>query len=191
LKTPHVVLSTIRGAGQQTGPTGVPHFDSKVAIERTARELELPVTFVRPSFFMENLLQASNLQSFRSGTVRVPVKPTTKIPMVSVRDIGEIAAKAFERPERRIGTGVELQGDSKTYPEIVDQVSSWIGIRARFEEMSDEVAAKTIGKNMLGMYRGFDRGAMEIDVAALEREWELRMTRFEDLLKSAKPPHLG
>jgi uncharacterized protein YbjT (DUF2867 family) len=191
VKTPHVVLSTILGVGNQTGPTGIPHFDSKVKIEQLARSLSVPITFVRPSFFMENLLQPWNLQAFQTGVVSVPIKPGTKIPMVSVRDIGEVVARAFEQSDRRIGTGVELQGDEKTYPEVVELLSRWLGTPARFVEMSDEDALQSLGEEMLRMYRGFDHGAFKIDVAALEHEWNIKMTRFEDLLQETKPPTHG
>ena len=187
-KTPHVVLSTILGVGQQTGPTGIPHFDSKVKIEQLARSQGLPITFVRPSFFMENLLQAWTLQAFRAGVVSMPVKPDTKIPMVTVRDVGEIVARAFEQPNRSIGTGVDLQGDTKTYPEVVEMISRRMGIPARFVEMSDQDALQSLGEEMLRMYRGFDHGGFGIDIAALELQWNIRMTRFEDLLAETKLP---
>ncbi|MGD0718225.1 MAG: NmrA/HSCARG family protein [Thermoplasmata archaeon] len=191
VRTPHVVLSTIRGVGQQTGPTGVPHFDSKVEIERQARSLGVPITFVRPSFFMENLFQPWTLQPFRTGTVSMPVKPETKIPMVALKDIGEIVARAFEQPERRIGTAVDLMGDEKTYPEIVELLSRRMGTPARFVEMSDRDALQSIGEDMQRMFRAFDYGGLAIDVAALERQWNIEMTRFEDLLKETTLPTLA
>jgi uncharacterized protein YbjT (DUF2867 family) len=182
LQTPHVVLSTIRGAGQQAQPTGVPHFDSKIKIEQVARSLDVPITFVRPTFFMENMFQAWTLQGLRAGTVSMPVKPETKIPMVAVRDIGEIVARAFEQPGQRIGTGVELQGDEKTYPEMVELISGKLGVQARFVEMSDQAALQTIGEDLLRMYRAFDH-VVQVDVPALEREWDIQMTRFGDLVR--------
>jgi uncharacterized protein YbjT (DUF2867 family) len=185
-KTPHVVLSTITGAGSQTQPTGIPHFDSKIKLEQQARSLGTPITFVRPSFFMENLFQPLALQSYRTGIVSMPIKPGSKIPMVAVRDIGEIAARAFEEPERRIGKGVDLQGDTKTYPEVVDSIARRLGVQARYAEMSDQDGLKYFGEDMLRMFRGFDYGGFGIDVAGLEREWGIKMTRFEDLLKDTK-----
>jgi uncharacterized protein YbjT (DUF2867 family) len=183
VKSPHVVLSTVMGIGGRTEPTGVPHLDSKMKIEQRASTLSLPITVVRPSFFMENLFQPWALEPLRAGVVSLPVKPDTKIPMVSVRDIGEIVARAFEQPERRIGTEVDLQGDTKTYPEAVELMSRRLGVPARFVEMSDEDALQRLGKDMQRMYRGFDRGRPQTDVAALEREWNIQMTRFADLVR--------
>lgn len=182
-RTPHVVLSTVMGLRGRTAPIGVPHLDSKLQIEQHARALGLPITIVRPSFFMENLFQPWSMGPLRAGTVSLPVKPTTRIPMVAVGDIGEIAARAFEEPQRRIGTEVDLQGDTKTYPEVVEELSSRLGVPARFVEMSDEDAARYLGEDMQRMYRGFDRGVPQVDVAALERDWTIRMTRFAELLK--------
>jgi uncharacterized protein YbjT (DUF2867 family) len=186
LKIPHVVLSSIRGVGEASQPIGVPHFDSKMKIEQLARSLGVPITFVRPSYFMENLFQPWTLQAFRAEVVSVPIKPGTKIPMVAVRDIGEIVARAFEQPERRIGTGVDLQGDEKTYPEVVELISRRLGTHARFVEMSDHDALQQLGEDMQRMYRAFDYGGYGVDVAALEREWNIKMTRFEDLLKETE-----
>jgi len=188
VKTPHVVLSTVMGIRGLTGPTGIPHLDSKLKIEQRARALGVPITFVRPSFFMENLFQPWALEPLRSGVVSLPVKPTTRIPMVSVRDIGEIVARAFEQPERRIGSEVDLQGDTKTYPEVVELMSHRLGTPARFVEMSDEDALQHVGEDMRRMYRGFDRGVPEIDVAELEREWTIKMRRVADLLAETKFP---
>jgi len=182
-KTPHVVLSTVMGIRGQTQPTGIPHLDSKMKIEQRARTLGVPITIVRPSFFMENLFQPWVLEPFKTGVVSLPVKPSTKLSMVSVRDIGEIVARAFEQPDRRIGTEVDLQGDTKTYPEVVELMAHRLGTPARFVEMSDENALKYLGKEMQRMYRGFDRGMPTIDVAGLERDWDIKMTRFEDLVK--------
>ncbi|MGD0250956.1 MAG: NmrA/HSCARG family protein, partial [Thermoplasmata archaeon] len=173
-RTPHVVLSTVMGAGGQSGPIGIPHFDSKMRIEQHARSLGVPATIVRPSFFMDNMFQPWTLQGLRAGVVSIPIKPETKIPMVAVRDIGEIVARAFEQPERRIGTDAELQGDEKTYPEMVALISARLGIPAKFVEMSDQVALQQIGDDALRMYRGFDHGGFRTDIAALERQWDLK-----------------
>jgi uncharacterized protein YbjT (DUF2867 family) len=187
--TPHVVLSTVIGAGNQSQPTGIPHFDSKMKIEEYARSIKVPITIVRPSFFMENIFQPWTLQSFQSGVVSMPVRPDTKIPMVSIRDIGEAVALAFEHPETSIGTSVDLQGDSKTFPEVVRLVSQRLGTQTQFVEMSDQDALKSYGEDMVRMYRAYDRG-FEIDIGDLESKWNIRMTKFDDLLKVTKLPKL-
>ena len=75
--TSHVVLSTVASAGFVHEPTGIGHFDSKVRIEEKARKLSVPMTIVRPSYFMENHLNPWSLQGIRGGAISMPVKPTT------------------------------------------------------------------------------------------------------------------
>ncbi|HEY1197220.1 MAG TPA: NmrA/HSCARG family protein [Thermoplasmata archaeon] len=184
--TPHVVLSTIASAGSVQGPTGIGHFDSKVRIEEKARQLSVPLTIVRPSYFMENHLNPWALQGIRGGVISLPVKPTTRIQMVAVRDIGEIAARAFEDPNARVGKSVDLAGDRKTLPEVADLFSKKLAVPVKYVEMTDQQALPQVGEDGLHMYRGFDRGVPSIDIPALEKEWGIRMTRLEDLLRETQ-----
>jgi hypothetical protein len=66
-----------------------------------------------------------------------------------------------------------------------------MGTPARFVEMSDRDALQSIGEDMQRMFRAFDYGGLAIDVAALERQWNIEMTRFEDLLKETTLPTLA
>lgn len=186
--TSHVVLSTVAGVGSATGPTGIGHFDSKARIEDAARRTGVPLTVVRPSYFMENHLNPWALQGIRGGVIGLPVQPATRIQMVAVRDIGEIVARAFLDPGRRIGTAVDLAGDKKTLPEVADLFSRRLGIPVRFVPTPDEEAKARWGEDALNMYHAFDRGTPPIDIPALERTWGIRMTRFEDLLRDATIP---
>ncbi|HKN07361.1 MAG TPA: NmrA/HSCARG family protein [Thermoplasmata archaeon] len=184
--TSHVVLSTVASAGFVHEPTGIGHFDSKVRIEEKARQLSVPLTIVRPSYFMENHLNPWALQGIRGGAISMPVKTTTRIQMVAVRDIGEIVARAFESPEKRIGTAADLAGDKKTLPEVADLFSKKLGVPVKYVEMADSQAAQQLGEDALNMYRGFDRGVPNIDIPALEQDWAIRMTRLEDLFRETE-----
>jgi uncharacterized protein YbjT (DUF2867 family) len=190
-KTPQVVLSTVLGLRGLTQPIGIPHLDSKLQIEQKARSLGLPITLLRPAFFMENFFQPWTLGPLRAGFVSAPVKPGTRIPMVSVRDIGEIAARAFVEPKRRIGSEVDLASEAKTYPEAVASLAHRLGAKAQFVEMSDADGMRFLGPDMLKMFRGFDRGVPLVDVASLEREWDIRLTQFDDLVKLTNFPPPG
>src|SRR5919202_5162611 len=48
----HLVYSSVSDADRQTG---IPHFDSKYAIEQHIRGLGVPFTVIAPAYFMENL----------------------------------------------------------------------------------------------------------------------------------------
>src|SRR6201997_1308372 len=84
---PFLVYSSVGGVERGSG---VPHFESKHRIEQVLLDA-VPVTFVRPTFFMETL----RLISRRDGahvTVAMPLAGDVAIQMISVRDIGRAAA---------------------------------------------------------------------------------------------------
>jgi uncharacterized protein YbjT (DUF2867 family) len=88
-----VALSSI-GAHHETGtgPIVTVHY-----LERQLSEVEgVAVTFLRATYFMENLLQ--NIDLIRGmGIVGSGARPDAAIPMVAARDIAEMAAEELER----------------------------------------------------------------------------------------------
>ncbi|TPG52007.1 SDR family oxidoreductase [Sphingomonas glacialis] len=89
-----VYLSVFKGEAY----TDVPHFASKMTVERMIHAAELPVTILRPAYFIQNdLRQKDALLS--GGVYGMPIGDKG-ISMVDVRDIGEAAANELLRRER-------------------------------------------------------------------------------------------
>jgi uncharacterized protein YbjT (DUF2867 family) len=78
--------------------TDVPHFAGKYAVERMIEQFDLPVTVLRPSYFMQNdtMLRDGLTQYGRYG---MPVGDVG-VAMVDVRDIAEVAVTALLRRAR-------------------------------------------------------------------------------------------
>jgi uncharacterized protein YbjT (DUF2867 family) len=78
--------------------TDVPHFTGKYTVERMIEQFDLPVTVLRPSYFMQNdaMLRDGLLQHGRYG---MPIGDVG-VSMVDVRDIAEIAVGALLRRAR-------------------------------------------------------------------------------------------
>ena len=71
----------------------VPHFASKVAVERALRAFDVPWTIVRPNYFMQN--DATMREPItKAGLYPSPLGPTG-ISMVDVRDIADASAIAL------------------------------------------------------------------------------------------------
>ncbi|PVZ14511.1 NmrA/HSCARG family protein [Actinomycetospora cinnamomea] len=105
---PHLVYSPVGGAERHTG---IPHFESKRRVEEHIEGLDLPATFVRPVFFMENLSPSSE-----DGTtvLRLPLPAGVPVQMVAVEDIGRVAAAALRDPSRVPEGAIEIGGDEVT-----------------------------------------------------------------------------
>lgn len=88
-----VYLSVFRGEAY----ADVPHFASKMTVERMIEADDLPVTILRPAYFIQNDLRQKDAL-LGGGLYGMPVG-AKGISMVDVRDIGEAAAKELLRRE--------------------------------------------------------------------------------------------
>lgn len=89
-----VYLSVFKGEAY----ADVPHFASKMTVERMIHAGGLPVTILRPAYFMQNDLRQKDAL-LGGGVYGMPIGERG-ISMVDVRDIGEAAAKELLRRDR-------------------------------------------------------------------------------------------
>ncbi|MEK6419356.1 MAG: NmrA family NAD(P)-binding protein [Burkholderia gladioli] len=76
----------------------VPHFASKIVIERMIQDCDIPATILRPCYFIQNdAMQKDFLLGH--GVYGMPIG-SAGLSMVDTRDIGEAAAKELLRRER-------------------------------------------------------------------------------------------
>ncbi|MCA8107343.1 NAD(P)H-binding protein [Burkholderia sp. BCCIQ04A] len=85
-------------------------------MEQTLRELPMPVTFLRPGWFMENA--AWDVASARDdGVVASYLQPLDKpVPMVATADVGRVAAELLQQTWRGVRV-VELEGPRRVSPD--------------------------------------------------------------------------
>ena len=128
----YLVYSSVGGAERNTG---IPHFESKRRIEERIEDLGIPATFVRPVFFMDNLLgtQPENGEII----VRLPVPDGVPLQMVAIRDVGRVSAALLLAP-RLVGGAVEIAGDEKTGSEIAEAFARRSGLPARYVALPTE-----------------------------------------------------
>ncbi|MDR5746058.1 NmrA family NAD(P)-binding protein [Caballeronia sp. LZ029] len=108
-----VCLSTIGAQATQTNL-----LTQRSLLEEALRKQAIPVTFLRPGWFMENC--AWDVDSARNeGIVRSFLQPLDRaIPMIATDDIGELAATLMQ--ERWSGVRiVELEGPRRTSPDDI------------------------------------------------------------------------
>lgn len=76
----------------------VPHFGSKATVERMIRAYGLPVTILRPAYFIQNDMRQKDAL-LGKGVYAMPVG-SRGISMVDIRDIGEAAVTELLRREQ-------------------------------------------------------------------------------------------
>ena len=176
----HFIYSSVGGADRNTG---LPHFDSKWEIENHLRMLDLRYTILRPVFWMDNFDAPAYRDSILDGTLAVGLRPTTKLQMVAVEDIGAFAALAFDHPQDFVSVALELAGDELTMPEAADVLSRVIGRPVQFVELSLEhiTRANEEWGKMLGWFN--ERG-YRADIPAL-RAMHPDLLTFDQWLRRA------
>jgi uncharacterized protein YbjT (DUF2867 family) len=126
-QVPFLVYSSVGGAERETG---IPHFESKRRIEEALQETNVPVAFVRPTFFMENLSQMIRTDA-QPITVGVPMPDGIPLQMVSVRDIGKASAAMLLQRDSA-PKAVEIAGDELTGSQMAELVSAHLGAPATY-----------------------------------------------------------
>jgi uncharacterized protein YbjT (DUF2867 family) len=159
---PHLVFSTVGGAERNTG---IAHFESKRRVEEHIESLGLHATFLRPVFFMENLLGFGVSIEGGEVVVRLPLPDGIPLQMIAVRDIGKAAAAILRDGPVVEGNSVEIGGDSRTGAQIAAALGTYLSLPSRYEAIP--LAAVASFGDTADMFRWFaETPAYQADFAA-------------------------
>ncbi|HET9589050.1 MAG TPA: NmrA/HSCARG family protein, partial [Anaerolineales bacterium] len=102
----HIVYGS---AGLGNIKTGIEQWDAKIEVTQAMKDLELPLTTLRPVAFMELMTDPSYFPNASAWYIWPKLTGSDyKIAWISVEDVGAIAAKAFANPENYIGRDLPL-----------------------------------------------------------------------------------
>lgn len=181
----HLVFSSVGGADRDTG---IAHFDSKFEVEERIRELDLPATILRPVFFMQNF--EGMREAILDGTLAMALAPGTPLQMVDAENLGELAARALDEPERYVGEAIEVAGDELTLQATAARFADLTGVPVRGHHLSLEELREAMGEEYETMFRWFNEAGYEADLTALRADHDVAFTRLEAYLERegwAKP----
>ena len=95
-------------------------------IEDLIRQLEIPCTFLRPSFFMQNLSEQHREEIRLQGEILVPAG-NGRTSFIDVEDIAAVACKTLTE-DGHVGKAYPLTGDEAlTYAEVAELLSAELG----------------------------------------------------------------
>jgi uncharacterized protein YbjT (DUF2867 family) len=168
----------------------VPHFDAKGESDKYFRELNVPVTFLRASFYWDNFI------FFGSGPKKGPdgklyltlPLDNSKMAGIAAEDIGKAAYGIFQRPEKMIGKTIGVAGEHLTGEEMANALSRALGKEVIFNNVTPETfrsfgfpGADDLG-NMFQFYRDFETDVNKIRDVAQTRELNPSLQSFEEWL---------
>ena len=176
----HLVFTSVGSANRRTG---VAHFDSKYLVEEHIARIGVPATVLGPVYFMENLYFGK--EQLASGVYATPLPAARPLAQIAVADIGAVAARVLEEPQRFAGRRFDLGGDELTGNDVVAVLSRVTGRPFSYFQVPLEVVRQRMGQELVGMYEWFDRVGYAVDRAALRREFpDVAFHDFESWAKA-------
>jgi uncharacterized protein YbjT (DUF2867 family) len=133
----HFVYTSVGVPGDE--PTGMPHFDTKLRIEKHIRDLPLTATIVRPVAFMDMLVMPGF--GLDRGVFTSFAQPDQPVQFLAVEDIGKFVAAIFADPARFGGTTLEIASDAVTGRDLGSTFTEAAGRPIRYERFSADVLA--------------------------------------------------
>jgi uncharacterized protein YbjT (DUF2867 family) len=155
------------------GKFKVPHLDAKGEADGIFTELGLPVTFLRTSFYWENLIYfGMGPKRGPDGTLAITFPMgDKKLPGIASEDIGGCAYGIFKKGREFIGKTVGIAGEHLTGAQMAVALTKALGRTVRYNDVPPEVyrrlgfpGAEDLG-NMFQFKRDFEHvfcGARDI-----------------------------
>lgn len=177
----HLVFTSVGSANRQTG---IPHFDSKYEVEEHIAKVGVRATILAPVYFMENLLTFGREQ-LGKGIYAGTLPPTRTLAQVAVADIGAVAVRVLEEPDRFMGKRFDLAGDELTGNDVVAILTRVIGRPFAYYQVPLEVIRQRMGEDGVRMAEWLDRVGYTVNRAALRREFpDVAFHDFESWAKT-------
>ncbi|MFI9808936.1 NmrA/HSCARG family protein [Streptomyces sp. NPDC052301] len=161
----HFVYSSVGGADRDTR---VPHFESKLRIERYLETLDLPTTVLRPVMFHDILLDIAPRPVEGELVLAMWLDPNTPVQLIATSDIGAFAADAFDDPRAWIGRVVEIAGEELTGPQMAAAFEAASGVPTRFQQLPIE-PLRAARPDLANMFDWFERDGYHADLPELRR----------------------
>jgi uncharacterized protein YbjT (DUF2867 family) len=154
----------------------VPHFDAKGEADAFFTERGLPVTFLRTSFYWDNLIHFG--MGPRKGAdgelgITFPMGDR-KLPGIAAEDIGRCAYNIIKNRNEFLGKTVGIAGDHLTGTQMAEALTKALGRKIRYNDVPPEVyrgfgfpGAEDLG-NMFQFKRDFEHvycGARDLEAA--------------------------
>lgn len=182
----HLVFSSVASALSRTG---VPHFDTKAAVEADLALSGVPHTVLAPAYFMENALGGLDDVLGADGVpgrLLLPLPPDRPLQQLARADFGRYAAAVLTAPDRFRGTRLELASDAPTPRRMAAAFAAALGrpVQAQEVPLPDDQDG-----DLPAMWRFLRTRGYSVDLAARHADGVLeRWTSFGEWARAALQP---
>jgi uncharacterized protein YbjT (DUF2867 family) len=185
--TPFILYSSVASAQQHTG---IPHFDSKFAVEHHLRSSGTPFAIVAPVAFMDNTVSPFSLPGLRQGQLGFGLPPGKPLQMVALDDLGAFDTFVLENLSKFRSQRVEIAGDELTGVQQAEILSRRIGRSIKYQEIPLD-AIRQMSEDVARMSEWMGQHGYTVDIERLRREYpSLGWHRFDEWASEQDWPRL-
>jgi len=124
-KITHIVFLSVQGVESSKF---IPHHK----IEKLIVDSEIPYTFLRPAYFMQNFTTTLSNDLINNRRIYLPAGQT-KFTIIDVDDIGDVTAKILTEPQKHVNKSYELtNNETLTFSEMAEKISKGIGKKIKY-----------------------------------------------------------
>lgn len=121
----HIVFLSVQGADTKSL---IPHYK----IEQLISKSEIPFTFLRPAYFMQNFLTTLKKDLTERNEIYLPAAEA-KFTLVDLVDVGEVGARVLCNTEKHRNRAYDLTNQERlTFAEMADQLTEVLGKKITF-----------------------------------------------------------
>ncbi|MFE5283614.1 NmrA/HSCARG family protein [Nocardia sp. NPDC056611] len=183
----HLVFTSVAHADRETG---VPHYESKFAIERRLSASGVPWTVIAPAAFMDNYATGWTLDGLREQTFSWPMPAEQPLTLISATDIGAFAALALDRRAEFAGRRIDIAADELTPAQIAATLAAAIDAPIAHREVP-LAYVRSRSTDLAAMFEYFSTVGLDVDVAGLRRDYpEIAWHSFADWASAQDWPAL-
>ncbi len=169
----------------------VPHFDAKGESDHFFTDAGLPVTFLYPAFYWDNMIYfGSGPKKGADGkySLTLPIG-NKKMAGVAAEDIGKVAYGIFKKGSSLFGKYVGAAGELTTGKEMAEKLSKALNIEVSYNEVTPDQyrgfgfpGADELG-NMFQFYRDFDEVCNSVRDPVKSKELNPQLLSFDKWLE--------
>lgn len=141
--TGHLIYTSVASALDHTG---IPHFESKAAVEHHLATLPLAWTVIAPVAFLENLHAPWSAPALAQGIYSFPLPGDRPLQQVAIADLADFAALAISDRDRFAGHRIELASIERTGQEQAAALSQQLGRTVHYQEPPQDDADDDMAK---------------------------------------------
>ncbi len=157
----HFVYSSVASADKKTG---IPHFESKWAVEEHLIESGLNWTVTAPVFFFGNISSPWLAADLANGRYRQAMPTDRDLQMIGVAAIGAFNAVVIDGREDFYGERIDIASDELSGAQTAVALSEATGRTVTFDEQPIEEVRVAFGEDMALMYEWFNDVGFDVDI---------------------------